>query len=556
MSVQEQIADLVKSALDEAHQQGLLPEAAVDDVPIERPQNVENGDFASSLPLRLARPMRKNPVEIAETLAALIPTDGAFERIWAAKPGFINVALKGSWLAEQVETVLEAGDAFGNVAVGQGSRVQVEFVSINPTGPLHVGHIRGAVLGSALANVLETAGYDVQREYYLNDAGTQMDRFNESLYVRYLQLFGREAEVPEDGYKGDYMIDFAQEIRDKEGERFLDMPKDEAVKEIGEIGLAKVIALIRDDLELVRVRFDRWFSERSLFENGQYDTAMKLLDDAGYLTERDDATWFASTALGDEEDKVLVRSTGEPAYFATDVAYHYNKFFERKFDRVIDILGADHQGHVPFMRAVAGALGVSQDRLSIILNQIVSMRRGDVSVRLSKRSGELITMRDLVEEVGADACRYLFLSRSADSQMEFDLEVAKDQSPDNPIYYSQYAHARISGVLRLAEERAIDYSDGDVSLLVHEAELALIRKMLLLPELVEQMAASLEPHHLPHYANEVAAAFHRFYDQCRVVSSVPEDAEITKARLKLCLAAQLVLARCLGLMLMDAPDRM
>ena len=352
------------------------------------------------------------------------------------------------------------------------------------------------------------------------------------------------------------MVELAQEIKDEEGGRFLEMPEDQAVKQMGEIGLEKVISLIRDDLELVRVRFDKWFSERNLFEDGQYDTAMKLLDDAGYLAEREGATWFASTALGDDEDKVLVRSTGEPAYFATDVAYHYNKFFERKFDMVIDVLGADHQGHVAFMRAVAGALGVSQDRLSIILNQIVSLKRGDESVRLSKRTGELVTMRELVDEIGADACRYLFLSRSADSQMEFDLELAKDQSPDNPIYYSQYAHARIAGILRLAEERAIDFSDGDVSMLVHEAELALVRKMLLLPELVEQMAASLEPHHLPHYANEVAAAFHRFYDRCRVVSSVPEDAEITKARLKLCQAAKTVLARCLDLMLMDAPDRM
>ena len=556
MSVQEQFADLVRNALDEAQQQGLLPDATVDDVPIERPQNLENGDFASSLPLRLARPMRQNPFEIAETLASLMLADGAFERIWAARPGFVNVVLKGSWLAEQVEAVLKDGDAFGNVEVGNGSRVQVEFVSINPTGPLHVGHVRGAVLGSALANVLEAAGYDVQREYYLNDAGTQMDRFNESLYVRYLQLFGRDAAVSEDGYKGDYMVELAQEIKDEEGGRFLEMPEDQAVKQMGEIGLEKVISLIRDDLELVRVRFDKWFSERNLFEDGQYDTAMKLLDDAGYLAEREGATWFASTALGDDEDKVLVRSTGEPAYFATDVAYHYNKFFERKFDMVIDVLGADHQGHVAFMRAVAGALGVSQDRLSIILNQIVSLKRGDESVRLSKRTGELVTMRELVDEIGADACRYLFLSRSADSQMEFDLELAKDQSPDNPIYYSQYAHARIAGILRLAEERAIDFSDGDVSMLVHEAELALVRKMLLLPELVEQMAASLEPHHLPHYANEVAAAFHRFYDRCRVVSSVPEDAEITKARLKLCQAAKTVLARCLDLMLMDAPDRM
>jgi arginyl-tRNA synthetase len=352
------------------------------------------------------------------------------------------------------------------------------------------------------------------------------------------------------------MVDLAREIADEEGKEFLDMDEAEAEAELGEIGLQHMVDEIRSDMGALRVEYDVWFSERSLFRNGQFDAAMKLLDDQGYLVERDGATWFASSALGDDDDKVLIRSTGVPAYFATDVAYHYDKFKIREFDRVIDIFGADHQGHARFFKAMAKALGIEDDRLELLLYQLVTLKRGEEVVRLSKRTGDLITLRELIDEVGADACRFVFLSRSTDSQMDFDLELAKEESSENPVYYVQYAHARIASILRLAGERGIDFTDGDTSLLDHESELALIRKMLVLPETVEFMAENLEPQHLPHYAIELATAFHTFYQQRRVVSSKPEDLDITKARLKLVDAARTVLARCLDLMIMEAPNEM
>ena len=556
LKIGSHVEQLVKSALDEAQRRRLLPPATVDDLSVERPQDPEHGDFASSVPLKLARPMAMSPMDIAKTLATLVPTEGPIEKVWAARPGFINLSLSVGWLAEQVDTIRHAGEAYGDVDVGSGTRVQVEFVSVNPTGPLHVGHARGAVFGSALAEVLAAAGYDVEREYYFNDAGSQMDRFNQSLYVRYLQQSGREARLPTDGYQGEYMVGLAREIKEEQGDTYLNMPEEEAVAGLGEVGLKRMADTARADMRDLRVYYDNWFNESSLYTGGQFERAMKLLSDGGYLAEREGATWFKSTALGDDEDKVFVRRTGEPTYFATDVAYHYNKFVERHFDRVINVLGADHQGHVRFMRAVPPALGVPSERLDLIIYQLVTLKRGDETVRASKRTGDMVTLRELVEEVGPDACRFFFLSRSPESQMEFDMELARRQSSENPVYYIQYAHARISGILRLALERGIYHGDGDLSLLGHEAELALIRKMLVLPELVELMARTLEPHRLPHYAVELATAFHTFYERCRVVSSAPEDIHTSRARIKLAEAAKIVLARCLALMLMDAPEEM
>ena len=556
MTVRARIGDLVRRALDDAQETGLLPQAPAEVPTIERPQNPEHGDFACNLPLRLARSMHMNPMAIAEKLASLVPADGWLEKVWAAPPGFINFSLDRSWLAQQVDAVRRAGASYGNVDIGEGKRVQVEFVSVNPTGPLHVGHGRGAVIGSALANVLDAADYRVEREYYINDSGNQMDLFNLSLYARYQQQYDVDATVPSDGYQGEYMIDLAREIKEQEGDRFLHIPESEALREIGEIGLGKIVDAIRVDLDLLRVHFDVWFSERSLYREGQYDKAMSVLRDHGHLAEREGAVWFASTALGEDKDNVLVRSTGVPTYFASDVAYHYSKFVERGFDQVIDVWGADHQGHVSRMKAVVGALGIAPERLILMISQLVTLRRGSEVVRVSKRSGDIITLRELVDEVGADACRFFFLSRSAGSQMEFDLELAKQESSENPVYYIQYGHARIASILRLAEERGIDYSEGDVSLLNHEAELALIRKMLVLPETVETMALSLEPHHLPYYALDLATAFHWFYQKCRVVSNIAGEMEITRARLKLVEATKYTLARCLELMSMEAPESM
>ncbi len=547
------IARLLEQAAKAAQVEGLLPAIALPEVIVERPQNPEHGDYASSLPLKLAKAARMDPLAIAKTLADLMTETREVEKVSVAAPGFLNFFLTDKWLAEQVEEILSAGKSYGNLAIGKGTRVQIEFVSVNPTGPIHVGHGRGAVLGSTLANVLSAAGYAVEREYYVNDAGNQMDAFFRSLYCRYLQALGRECEMPADGYQGYYPVELAKKIGDEKGKAFLDMPAEQAVQEIGKIALPRVIADIKSDLKLLGVEFDVWFSERTLFEKGQYERAMALLRKGGYIEEREGAQWFVSTALGEDKDNVLVRTNGAPTYFASDVAYHYNKFLERGFNQVINIWGADHQGHVSRMKAVVGALGIKPERLKIIISQMVTLRRGETLIRVSKRTGELITLRELVEEVGADACRFFFLSRSADSQMDFDLELAKKESVDNPVYYVQYAHARICSILRLAQEQKIDCSKGDVGLLTHKAELDLIRQMMSLPEIIELTAQKLEPHHLPYFAQDLATLFHTFYKQCRVVS---KDGALTGARLKLVKAAQIILAKTLGLMGMTAPERM
>ncbi|MFH1382986.1 MAG: arginine--tRNA ligase, partial [Chloroflexota bacterium] len=386
-----------------------------------------------------------------------------------------------------------------------------------------------------------------------NDAGNQVDAFCRSVYARYRQGMGIDAAMPEDGYLGGYMIDLAGEIIAEYGNKFINLSEAEAISQLGQLGLEKMLKQIRIDLELLSVNFDVWFSERSLFANGQYDKIMSLLRRGDHVAEREGATWFAATASGEDKDNVLVKGDGSPTYFATDIAYHYNKFVERKFDKVIDIWGADHQGHVPRMKAAMSVLGIDAERLVVLLSQLVTLRRGDELVRISKRSGDIITLREVIDEVGSDACRFFFLSRTADSQMDFDMELAKKQSADNPVYYVQYAHARIASILRLAQQRGIDFSDGDVSRLTTEPELTLIRKTALLPELVEIVAATLEPHHLAYFAQDLATVFHSFYKQCRVVT---RNEAMSQARLKLVQVTKTVLARTLHLMGMNAPETM
>jgi arginyl-tRNA synthetase len=551
--IKQRIIELLAAAASKAQESGKMPSVAVPEITIEHPQNPAHGDYATSLPLKLGRATGTSPLAIAEALVGLIPSAPEIASVTVAPPGFINFTFKDAWLAQQVEAILSAGESYGNIDFGQASRVQIEFVSVNPTGPLHVGHGRGAILGNTLANTLAVAGYRVEKEYYVNDAGSQMDAFYRSLYARYQQALKVDAEMPTDGYLGDYITDLAREIIADEGDKFLSLPPEKAIPQLGKLGLGKMIAQIRGDLELLGVNFDVWFSEQSLFDGGQYKQVMELLRQGDYIAEREEATWFVSTALGEDKDNVVVRSDGSPTYFATDIAYHYNKFIERKFDKVINIWGADHQGHISRMKAVVQALGISPERLVVIISQMVTLCRGGEVVKVSKRSGDLITLRELIDEVGADACRFFFAARSADSQMDFDLELAKKQSADNPVYYVQYAHARIASILRLAEERKIDYADGDVSLLTTEPELTLIRKMLLLPEVVEMVTQTLEPHHLAYYAQELATVFHSFYKQCRVVS---DDEVLSKARLKLVAAAKIALERTLHLMGMTAPDKM
>ena len=551
--IKDKIVQALKQAANEAQQKGLLPPVNLPTISVERPQDPTHGDYACSFPLKVARAAGTRPLDIAKAMVGLMGPLPEIEKPEVAPPGFINFTLKTSWIAEQVDVILRQRSEYGALAMGGGKRVQLEFVSVNPTGPIHVGHGRGAVLGSALAKILSAAGYKVEKEYYINDAGGQIDVFRASLYARYQQALGLPAEVPANGYQGDYLIELAKEIVAQKGNAFASLPPEEAIRELGYIGYEKMITSIRTDLEQLGVEFDEWFSEKSLYDKGQYERAMSLLRDGGHTAEREGAIWFASSALGEDKDNVLVRSSGVPTYFASDIAYHYNKFVERGFDKVINIWGSDHQGHVPRMKAAMGALGIDPGRLQIILTQMVTLKRGGAEIKISKRTGELITLREVVEEVGKDACRFFFLSRSADSQMEFDLELAKEQSAENPVYYVQYAHARIAGILRTAKEKGVDYSHGNPSLLTTEAELELIRKMLQLPEVLELVVMNLEPAFLSYYARDVATAFHNFYERCRVVS---QDTAVTAARLKLVEATKTVLARCLSLMDVSAPERM
>jgi arginyl-tRNA synthetase len=553
MSIRDDIAGLVDSAARAAQAAGEIPAVVLPEPAVERPARPEHGDYASNLPLRLARSARQSPMQLAETIAKHVSGHAAIGEVSVAPPGFVNIRLADAWLAEQVNTVLSRGNDFVKSTMGGGKKVQIEFVSANPTGPLHVGNGRWASIGDSLARTLAAAGYRVEKEYLVNDAGTQAQVFGDTVFARYQQLFGRDVPIPREGYPGEYVFDVARAIKDEAGERFLDATETPA--ELKQLAVEKMVASIRDDLLALGIEYDVWFSEQTLFEAPYtYKTAMDLLRQRGAVVEKEGAVWFASSALGEDKDNVLIRSNGAPTYFASDIAYHYDKFFNRKFEHVIDIWGADHQGHVSRVKTAVQALGVEEGRLEIIIGQLVGLKRGGETVRFSKRAGEIITLREVIDEAGADACRFFFLQRSADSQMDFDIDLAKRQSSENPVYYVQYAHARSSGIVAQAAERGLKYEDGDVSLLRHEAELTLLRKMLLLPELVETIAENHEPHHLPHYALELATAFHDFYEKCRVLDDAAPD--LTRARLRLIAAAKIVLASALGLMGMSAPDKM
>jgi arginyl-tRNA synthetase len=553
MILKQILSNAVKSAIDKAQEEGGIAQTALPEILIEHPQNIKHGDYASSVPLKIARAINMPPMDVAEKIISYIPKMAEIEKISVLRPGFINFIINRKWLLSQVEDIYSKGSDWGKNNIGNGKKVQIEFVSVNPTGPLHVGHGRGAVIGSTLANLFDVSGFNVEREYYINDAGNQLGAFRRTLFARYHQSLGEEYPLPEDGYFGNYMIDLAKEIKDAEGEKLKKLDDENLTNELGKIGIEKMLAQIKEDLELIGVRFDVWFSERSLIESGLYNTVVKILEKNNYLATRDKAIWLVSSALGEDKDNVLVRSDGTPTYFAYDIAYHYQKFEQRKFDTVIDVWGADHQGHVSRMKTAIGALGINSDNLKIIICQLVTLKRGNDVVRVSKRSGDLITLKEVVSEVGPDACRFVFLSRSADSQMDFDMELAKKQSAENPVYYVQYAYARIASILRLAEEKKIDYSAGDVNLLNTEYELSLIKKMVLLPEIIETALVNLAPQHLPYYAMELATDFHVFYKQCRVVT---DDEKKTAARLKLVKSAQIILGNILSLMGMNAPETM
>ena len=552
--IKETIAEMLIEALRSAQRDGALPALEHQDPAIERPQNQEHGDYASSLPLKMARAARMSPLAIGDILRDRIPQRDEIDSVTVAAPGFINVTLDTRWIVRQIGTILSRGETYGHGDMGGGAPMQVEFVSVNPTGPIHVGHGRGAVQGSTMANLLEASGYSVQREYYVNDAGSQMDTFFQSLWARYMQALGRDAEFPAEGYHGAYVVELGKDLADEYGDAYTG---EGGAAALGEIGMSRMLETIRADLNRINVSFDRWFSERSLFADGTYDKALNLVKGNGYTAEREGAVWFSGTDLGDERDSVLVRQTGAPTYFASDIAYHYDKFVQRGFEMVVNVWGADHQGHVPRMKAVVKALGVDPGRLQFILVQLVTLRRGDEVVRVSKRTGDIITLAEVINEVGPDACRYFFLARSADAHVDFDLDLAKKEAPDNPVYYIQYAFARIASILRNARESGLDPDatepEVDFDVLTQEAEIRLARQMLRFPEVVETAARNLEPHHLPHYTFELAADFHDFYTKHRVLGETPV---VTLARLRLVQAVQTVLRNSLRLMGMNAPEQM
>jgi len=550
--IPNQISQLIHQAIKKAQKKGDLPKFDIPEVVIERPKDPTHGDYATPVALGLARYARMAPVQIAEKITKRMAKPDFIGEVTAVHPGFINIRLSENWLSQQVETVLAEGDDFGRVDLGQGKKAQVEFISANPTGPLVVGSGRNAVLGDTLANVLEKAGYHVQREYYVNAVGTQVDNMGKAMYARYAQALGVNEPTP-DEYQGQYLVEMGQEAAQTLGDKYLNLERDEALRFMRQYALEKIVTGLKEDAALIDVQFDRWFSEQGLYDSDTYGVAFNKLSSKNMVVERDRAIWLKSN---DEEDKenVIVRSDGRPTYFASDIAYVWDKLAVRKFDWVIYVWGADHHGHVQRLKNAATALGLDANKITIILYQLVSITRGGVPVRQSKRTGDFITVREIVEEIGADAFRFMLLTRSADSQMELDLSLATKQSSDNPVYYVQYGHARIASIFRKAEEEGATMAGGEVSLLTHPSELELIRQMLRLREIVAQITETLGPHHLTYYAQDLASAFHAFYRDCRVV--MPEEPQLSAARLKLVKAAKITLANTLRLMGMSAPERM
>lgn len=557
MHPQQKIVTLITDALDACIKSGVLPPAGDVRPTVEKPKQAAHGDFSSSIALALASVMQIPPREIATHISEALNEDDMVGDVSIAGPGFINFTLSDQWLRNQVIAIRDADAKFGNVNVGQGRSIQVEFVSVNPTGPLHIGHVRGAVIGNGLANVLSAGGYNVQREYYVNDAGNQMRIFTESVYIRYLQAAGRDVEMPEEAYPGEYVQQLGAELYDEFGDSLVDLDPKHAIDRLFAPALERTLLNIRDTLSSMGIEYDEWFSEQSLIDDGDFDAALKQLDANGYLAEREGALWFIGSKLGLESDSVIIRSMERgPSYFGTDIAYHYNKLMRRGFENVVNVWGADHHGHVARMKAVVEALGTEPSRLTIIINQLVNFKQSGDTVRFSKRADNFIGADDLLDEVGADACHYMFLDRAPGTHMEFDMALAKRESSENPVYYVQYAHARLCSVLRAADDRGIDFSEGDVSLLTHPQELALLRRLNELPNVVARSAELLEPHHMPHFAYEVARELQRFYEECRILSSDDADMPLTKARLLLVDAARVVLRNTLKTMGMNAPAKM
>ena len=548
--LRQQIAKALQACFDNK----TLHSGEIPEIQIEVPGNPEHGDFATNLAMIMARTEKKAPRQIAEALVATLGESPLLDKVDIAGPGFINFTLAPVCWYEVLDDITARGAEYGTSGAGQGQKVQVEFVSANPTGPLHIGHGRGAAVGDAVASILQAAGFDVQREYYVNDAGNQVATLGRSIWLRLRQLHGDQISFPEDGYQGDYIRELAASLRD-ENPDVIKREEADAIKLCSTYGVSKVLEWIAVDLEAFGITFDNWFSEQSLYDRDMVTTELAKLAQKGLSYEQEDALWLRTTDFGDDKDRVLIKSDGSPTYFASDVAYHMEKF-DRGFERVIDVWGADHHGYVPRMKAVVAGLGRPPEALQVLLIQMVNLLRDGQPYTMGKRSGNFITLRDVVDEVGKDACRFFFLMRRSDSQLDFDLELAKRQSNDNPVYYVQYAHARVCSINRTATEQGVDlpgHGTADLTRLTLAEELALAKHLARYPEAVVGAAQSCEPHRIVYYLQELAAQFHSYYNRQRVLV---EDVEVSRARLYLVNGVRTVLANALNLLGVDAPERM
>jgi len=557
LPVQRELAELFRAALRRAVAAGALaldPDA-VPAPTLERPRLAEHGDWATNVALVLAKAAKAPPRTVAEAMVAHLEVPDWVAGVEVAGPGFVNVRLARRWFEGLVRRIVTAGPAFGTIDLGGGERVNIEFISANPTGPLHVGNARLAPTGDALANLLAATGHKVEREYYFNDAGSQIDLLGASVEAAYLRLLGRPAEPPADGYQGGYVVELAEALRSEEGDRLADLPAGERRARITDWSYRRMLAEIKQTLARLGVEFDVWFSERTLHESGAIADTVEELRQRGLVEDRDGATWLRTSQFGDDKDRPLIRSNGAPTYFGADAAYYRDKR-RRGFDRLVFLWGADHHGYIPRLRAVARAFGDPDDTAEFIIGQLVSLVRAGEPVRMSKRAGDIVTVDELLDEVGKDAFRYTMLRYSVDAPIEFDIEAVTRQSMDNPVYYVQYAHARIASVIRQAAEVgfvAAPLEEADLGLLEHPMEAALLRQLAAYEELVVVASRQRAPHRLTRYAEDLAAAFHRFYGDCRVLS---DDQRLSSARWWLCQATRQVLANTLAMIGVDAPERM
>ncbi|MGG3436394.1 arginine--tRNA ligase [Bacillus subtilis] len=556
MNIAEQMKDVLKEEIKASVlKAGLAEESQIPNVVLETPKDKTHGDYSTNMAMQLARVAKKAPRQIAEEIVAHFDKGKAsIEKLDIAGPGFINFYMNNQYLTKLIPSVLEAGEAYGETNIGNGERVQVEFVSANPTGDLHLGHARGAAVGDSLCNVLSKAGYDVSREYYINDAGNQINNLALSVEVRYFEALGLEKPMPEDGYRGEDIIAIGKRLAEEYGDRFVNEEESERLAFFREYGLKYELEKLRKDLENFRVPFDVWYSETSLYQNGKIDKALEALREKGHVYEEDDATWFRSTTFGDDKDRVLIKKDGTYTYLLPDIAYHKDKL-DRGFDKLINVWGADHHGYIPRMKAAIEALGYEKGTLEVEIIQLVHLYKNGEKMKMSKRTGKAVTMRDLIEEVGLDAVRYFFAMRSADTHMDFDLDLAVSTSNENPVYYAQYAHARICSMLRQGEEQGLKpAADLDFSHIQSEKEYDLLKTIGGFPEAVAEAAEKRIPHRVTNYIYDLASALHSFYNAEKVID--PENEEKSRARLALMKATQITLNNALQLIGVSAPEKM